>query len=588
MNAAIQNPTIFGELEQIVGHDELCRSGQADNIAERVLIGWDASRSLLSIDPPGEGVWRAPHPLVMHDLSAGASLVAILHARMSVDEIEAGLWRLLRILPDAKKWRRQGVHGIAPQDPFLPDRDLLECQTRGSFVRSLLFAAPRDAADFLWAKLRSDPEIGRCLLAKDFKGALKLDPCLWDVDWPHVVKARFKLLGHRDLIRPLAFLVALACLSRLARNVGAHILLSHRDDGKPMHIATYNYAFLATANGAAQARTRRLAGYAALQTTAMLPPDVVYDECDGNLGQAWSAAVALVIAEAIAAEKEKAFIPLTQPPSLIDARFVRDGLLAHPALAPNNGPDQKHAFRQAHFVTVRGLSPKAHSMTGAFQIREQVERWRSGLAGNSNPKTLRKSDSEGRPFSLQQAAAALYYLWLETSRPEALSREMNSITGQPNFDGSNPSAPPDSIDDLACDKRFGESLAKEVRTAMAALSKPGVPGYTAWYRPHLWVCDEGDDINYYQKLQQTAVRNWDLAARTGIILSDDALCKVPPEIVARMDLGKKMSSARKARRLAMRSHRLSKDAIAARYAQRSVMMVSAASTDQMWRLLLSR
>ncbi len=84
VNEPTKSTSDWAELVQVVRHDELCKSGFADDIASALLLGWDASHDLLKIDPPGDGTWRAPHPIVLHDLKlAGTGLTPILSANMT-------------------------------------------------------------------------------------------------------------------------------------------------------------------------------------------------------------------------------------------------------------------------------------------------------------------------------------------------------------------------------------------------------------------------------------------------------------------------------------------------------------------------
>lgn len=385
MNAAVDIPNGWEELEQIVKHYELCRSGQADDITGALVIGWDAMRCPFSIDPPGDGVWRAAHPLVLHDITlAGTSMVAILHAGMNADQIEAGFWRQLRVLPDNAGWRRAALAGVGTKDPFTPPRRAEEIDGRRAIIRSLLGHTPADAAAYLVNKLRLDPRVGRLLLAKEFMRALKLAPDLWNDPWPEALLERWARQGHREKLSPLAFLIVLACLSRLAQNVSAHIMLSYNANGTPFYGANYRDDIPTLATGAACDATRRLVGRALLQSSALLAPTG-----SAAASRRWSTRAAALIGQKIAELKGDAFGILANPATPEDARFIGNGLLANPGIRP----DQPVAM-------FRGWPVKPHAMLGALQIRTRVEAWNrdhqaKGRAGGG----MNRSERQGRPFN---------------------------------------------------------------------------------------------------------------------------------------------------------------------------------------------
>lgn len=582
--------TIWNELEQIVGHDELCRFGRPSNLAVSVLKGWDVSRSHLEVDRPACGVWRAPHPVVVHGLDVDAiGLVPVLHAGMNAAEIQAGIWRQLRIFPADQEWRKAGVYGRATSDPFGPDGELvkdslLDVETRNPIIRSLLLATPADAADYLAAKLRSAPHVGRLLLAKEFRLALEKDRSLWNDDWPEAVKQRNRRFGYREFLKPVAFLIVLACFARLAQNVCAHLLLAYQDQGKPWLIANVRHALVDCTTGLAPPSIRKFASYALLQTTALLPPDTVFEKIDRGLGERWSNAATDVVARVFAEQGREATKALTHPRSMDDAELVRDGLMAHPSLRPNNGP-QQHRNRRAPYATFYGTTPKIHAMAGAFQIRSQVENWLDigGSKGCTIP--IRKSEDEGRPFSRQQAAAALFYLWLETSHPAALPRELGSITRQPSFDGASPTSPPGSVDELVVGQYFGDSLAKQAEAALKTLDRPGHQNFGAWYHPSLWLDDDDARLPILGSGQQREHSASGRIPDRPCLTSND-LSRIGPGVLERVGLGKGLRLARKARRRSGHVTAPADCSLATTYAQRSAMTVSTLATDQMWRLLL--
>lgn len=590
MGENADSKTIWGELEQIVGHDELCRSGQADDIAASLLVGWDVSRSLLQVDRPEFGVWRAPHPIVLHGIDVDAvGLVPVLHADMTASRIEAGIWRQLRIFPVDQDWRKAGVNGRAASDPFGPDDklvddSLIDEETRNPIIRSLLLATPADAADYLADKLGSDPHTGRLLLAKEFKRALEEDPSLWKSDWSPAVKKRNRRLGYREFLRPFAFLIVLACLSRLAQNVCAHLVLAYQDHGKPLLIANVRHALPYYTTSLALPSLRKFASYALLQTTALFPPDLVFEEVDSGLGERWSNTAADLIAEVFAEQGREATTPLTHPGSVDNAELVRDGLMAHPSLRPNNS-SQQHDDRRAPYATFYGTTPKIHAMAGAFQIRSQVEKWLIAGSGKGCAMPVRKSEDEGRPFSRQQAAAALFYLWLETSCPAALPQELGSITRQPSFDGASPTAPPPSVDELVIGQYFGDSLAKQAEAVLKTLDRPGHQDLGAWYRPRLWV---GDDDARLAILGSTHLGGPTARSRSSARpgMTNNDLSRIEPGVLERVGLNKGLRSARKARRRSGHAKARVGCSLATTYAQRSATTVSTLATDPMWRLLL--
>lgn len=92
-------------------------------------------------------MWRAPHLAILKNVDVSqAALRPIVAPGMSPGQLESGMWRLLRILPTAEKWRRLAMRTMAHADPFSPD----------AHNRAHLDASPGAQEKMSHAKLRDD------------------------------------------------------------------------------------------------------------------------------------------------------------------------------------------------------------------------------------------------------------------------------------------------------------------------------------------------------------------------------------------------------------------------------------------------
>lgn len=594
MSVPINFRSFWDECGQIVTHDELVRTGLTRNADEAYIVGWDTKRELGSVDVPREGVWRAVHPNVLHRVgSTSTDVLPILDLEMNAAEIEAALWRQLRIFPFIGVPENEGTasqasaSGQGISDPFSVVGGLRSREDgRDYILRSLILATPQDAAEYLSSKLGKDLAVGRLLLAKDFCGALRQAEAggetydLWNDPWPLSVQRRLRGRGHQELIPPFAYLVLLAELSRLAQNVCAHIQKAYDENGQLRLISHFNFSLLSCCADSCPPIFRQVAANALLQTTALLPPDVVWSLKDADLGIRWTTSTSDLLRAKVDRLHDKVMLPLAFPEGETGARNNRDGIMAHPALSPNNGSKQKHRFRSAGHLLFYGLTTKMHAMVGALQIRAQAEAW-CAASLSERQSTFWKSAKDGRPLTVQQAAALLHYLWLETTRRAALVREVSLSKRSHEQMGSNELVEQPEL--LAEQSDFGLDLLKRAVKVNAMLPGPGERGYSSWYRPHLWVSSDGDDLECYEQLLSASSEK-ELCARS---LSATDLGRIPPSVIEQVGLGKRLGPARRRRR-SLAASTPSHASGAACFAQRAAMTVSATATDPMWFLLLKQ
>lgn len=89
----------------------------ASDIMPLLVEGWDFTKNPLKVDEPSSGVWRASHVAIVKKIDLlRTSICAILSPGMSVAQLQAGLWRQLRVFPINEAWRRSAVDQAAHAD----------------------------------------------------------------------------------------------------------------------------------------------------------------------------------------------------------------------------------------------------------------------------------------------------------------------------------------------------------------------------------------------------------------------------------------------------------------------------------------
>jgi hypothetical protein len=603
--------SIIGELAQIIHHGRLAHADQAatGEIIPALLPGWDVAHDPLRVDPPGVGVWRAQHLGVRFSLEwTQLGLHPILSPTLRQAELAAGLWRQLRIFPDSEDWRRSAVRGKAENNPFLPAEDLAADLTRDIFIRSLLGHTVRDAADFLTHVREHHSLAGQFLLAKDFKSAAACDPDIVQEPWPAVTLNRWKKDGGRDFLPPFLFLALLAELARLAQNQAALLALTFDEDGNELTL-TGMADQLSLPQAQRTDAVNRLLSYAPLQSTAVLPPDIIYKDVDSKRGKLWSEAVATALTLAGREYGPGLIHNITSERSPAVDDLIAQAARAHPDLqkiarkpnretstsTSNSAPEgTTFAMKKGLAVTFWSMPWRLHAAVGLLLLADQARSW-SKVFRKQAPLPAHQSAKRGLPFNTTQAAGAITYLWLESLNEAALKSALAHVNEaklraapMEERDDIASELETETIDSLATAKHFGGELITAARSELADLMhsgkpgetvRPGCLGYTALYHAHLWLSDRGDDLKEFEGLQHIAVQQQHAAGINRRFLSDENLSRISPAVLDRTGMSRTLPKGVANR--AKAAHSMTLEVEAARGAQNQAMTVSAMALDPM-------
>ena len=283
----------------------------ASDIMPLLVEGWDFTKNPLKVDEPSSGVWRASHVAIVKKIDLlRTSICAILSPGMSVAQLQAGLWRQLRVFPINEAWRRSAVDQAAHADPFVPEaseaadrnsapdeqmqlaRKFPEAdvgdRSRDDFFVTLIGHTVTDASEFLFELEKSDPELARMLLAKDFMAALAAHPEALTLPWPPSCISRFKREQRRDCLPPVLAVALLVELARHAQVQAAHNRLSFDKFGRRVDLKTVREDIATVAEGNSLAATKLVLRFKWLQTSALLPPSAIMRSADQEAAGAWT------------------------------------------------------------------------------------------------------------------------------------------------------------------------------------------------------------------------------------------------------------------------------------------------------------
>lgn len=506
-------------------HARLAASGvwpDSGEDADRLLrTNWDVWASVDG-DDMFMGMARAPHLAIMHDIDLAArGLRPVLAPHMGTPALHAALWRQLQVMPDDYHERCEeetaGSNEVAcasvhPGRNAYAPLDGLNEPARAEHIRRLIGHSPLDLAEFLKELLRTDLDLGKLLLAKNFKTALRMYPAAINLPWPVQTTRRWKITGGRNYLPPVVALAAFAELARLSHNAAAHIWLTFDDAGQELFLGP---VLKDATNLAADEAVLRTIELAAFGSTALLPPaDLLLAKLEHDqlvrACTAWTINAAAAATLNLAAYHESFPSDLLQSATPAWASARSASFATHPRFWLIPRGSKGSSLPKGHAAAWWGMNWRMHAVSGLLDIADQAREWsrRYRQGRDILPKLERE---------LERSAAAILYLWVEAVHPKALPKALRYIV-----DGINnvaarqareqgrqlptPISHNQRVEDLIDGESFGVVLGGEARQKLALAPGPGEQGYTARYRFHLWFDDEGDDLHHYARHQKRAVK----------------------------------------------------------------------------------
>lgn len=498
---------MLSSIEWVALHRKIYKTICAgESVCERRIVallreGWDYSSEVAGAFDEW-GMFRAPHLGILAGLPREAYPGSpLLHPDMSISEIESGLYRQCRIMPDepeAESIPSSADYAIKDDPDNEPDREWI--------FEVLIGHTPRDLARLLHFYNGEQPLVGKLLLAKDFRAAFALAPELRTrAGWPDEVTRFWRKRDMRRVLAPANALSAHAELARLSMNDRAMCAMSYRDDGTfmTMHqgidsitVGPNSEAF--TAN---DVQTDRLLEMMPLQTTVLLPPTRVFAERDSLMGGAWSLAAASHLPQ-ILLECGNELPDIFRGTSKFETRLTQDNLRAHPAAWIEKHGSEAAWAQKRPAVTLWSLDRQQNVAVNLIEISRFCEAASLPLSGARNTSFSYRTSKK----DLANLIRSLALMWLVDAKPAAavpITEEL--LTGLKDRNGLKTVFDDDMLDDIWRRKDFGRRACKTGQEKADKRRSPGQRGFSAQGHPHLWYRDDGDDVGQYRKLQLQAV-----------------------------------------------------------------------------------
>ena len=503
--------------DRFVAENDKTRS--INKILPLLIRGWDITDDRHKVDHPGDGIWRASHLAIVKNLDLDRhSICPIIAPGMSKAQLLAGLWRQIRILPESVQWRRDAVQISQHADPFDPAAAPPQQRTDGldgieafvaayeakhcsrdEYVITLIGHTLEDVVEFLIDLRKTNPDLVRLLLAKDFMNVIKAFPDCLDLTWPDSCLMRFNLEKRDDYLPPILVLVLLAELSQHAQVQAAHNRLSFDKRGKPVDLATVRKDIVTANSGKSLAATKHLLQCKWMQTSAFIAPSTIAANKDRAAAIKWVKHCKTKILDfTVRAGDTKSGIlnyalrPVFAPePGEEVYAAIRD-FTAHPNAALISRSNQMATFPNRPAITFYGMTWRENASVTLLLIANQARMWNSQFRP-TRPIPLRLK--AGRP-SLARAMAMLMYCWLETSVPAAFYGIHRDAKSKDQYDkfGQIVLDPEGLIDNRHC----GKDLLKQARILITSLPAAGKQGYSAFAHAALWFDLQHDDLSHYE------------------------------------------------------------------------------------------
>lgn len=518
INACFTRETIEQGLAEASGHR---------SYRNALIPGWDLIENLKAVDQPRNGIWRTAHLDVRMFFDAHETRPLGMFENVGTfHDIEARLWRLLKIFPDPFDHRHillpDGTVGKSSEaeqnkDIFAPLLRAGEGPERGSLIELIIGCSPRDIAKFCDQLLRSEPQLGEMVLAKRFREVKLLDPEI--VERPLASRSS----ARNNYLPGFFACVLLAEMQRLAQNVCSQILFSFFHDGSEATIAKVVQACLKYQKKE-NTRSRSSELYKPCITQQMLhaPFQTRLHQSGLNSDPDLGLQQVYITSRELLGELMRRGEPLVNFITGLDPSSPSPGLAnsmqAHTEWLPNRTAKQNSQARKpGNALRYWGMDWYDHAVLGLAQIHYAARRWNRQYCSD-NPWPLQ---APGSLWGLQKAIARIPYFWLETVADTAFEREATKLYCAKKRNSKGGKADPiiNNADDLPVgDVRSLDEAKKKIATLpvfddpstkikepavtaarrQAAETPPdGYPGYSAQYRPHLWLDRVNDDIGFW-------------------------------------------------------------------------------------------
>lgn len=433
----------------------------------------------------GCGVARFVHPVVLGTAKLPGGTRPVLSVDMSARQIANGIYRRSLIRPGSDS-EDAGDFDIGSIDAGC---------VSAAYLQTLLGHTPADVAQWL-VQLRNDNfQLFRHVLGNDFARAFELDPELIERPWPSVVRSK------RDFMPPIMAAVLYAELGRAAMNQ-AGLLELGTYAGEELRTKTV-LDLIPTAGVAFDTPAiRRMAAHSALQTYSLADAiEPAGDVLSAEEAEQIEMAAARIVEDA--AQRDKLFADKW---TLEELRELKASAAQHPQFAkePRKGQAPSLQPRKAGFFW--GLTAHQNGPTRLLELALTARDWNERFRPNGEPLKSVKPRSGGSPVT--RAIAAIDYRWFGEHDPRvAKARLLDKIANSAKK--AELAAKPSSCFDPLFIEDYLEPCSGATLLAMASEVVPALPakcsfGYTARSQAHLWLDNDGDDIEHFLDLHQKA------------------------------------------------------------------------------------
>lgn len=598
MNRDLINPT--ATMEWIVNRLILTTDASAKSagLDAHLQPGWDITSDIRCVDDPGVGIYRAPHLLSNAAETRGQGIEQVILATgMTINEIEAGLYRQARVFPTPDRWRWDlGI--LSKRDCFSVATDAGDYDERSDirdeYLIPFLGVTIEDLAICAADWSANDPQLAQQMMSKSFSAFGESEQLLATRVWPKPCIERFQQAGMTRVLPPVLAFVAHAALSQAAQTHGAQSLAGYLSSGKQV-TATSIINDLPTRKHAQEHRATRLfASSAFLQSL----PLAVKEPHDLASADGWGDNL-------VAKAMEQVGVDGTIDVPTFNDRRLGAMIHHHPALLSRATKKRRPMLTNRPILHWQGLTEGESAAVNLTIIMNQVKAWfaQYGHAILADPGKLTKP----RAIAWKPRAVAVIRLaWLETSNRSAFVEEARLILLQkekasnPKTEGNKVLGATEDFErarveafhqkialmavastaESMDDEDFGDSLWRRGETLReAGIGAVGHPGWQNFAHPHLWLRDDASQLATIEGL----------AAWTHGLAEKSLGRGAPDGVVAAMTVkgGGAANSKRRSSRKGV-STALKEQKIAARAFQVLGLMLTPQSTDPMLRVLVIR
>ncbi|RVU02149.1 hypothetical protein EOE18_18020 [Novosphingobium umbonatum] len=446
----------------------------------------------------GYGIGRAIHPYVLDKRTLPDGAKPIFSEDMDARQIANGIWRRSLIQPGSYDFHG-GDYEIGSIDA--------DCASNEHLI-ALIGHKPSDLAHWL-IYLKRSPKYQsafKLLLSNKFKDCLKLFPELKYMKWPFRPKEEY--------LTPFYVAVLYAELGRAAVNQAGLLQIS-TDDGIELTTKGVLDRLKASHGSFNSLAIKRHLEYAPLQTIAFGLPDQVIENKDKEMVSIWANAVAGRLLYELGTGGTLDITPDTPDKAV----KIMECFSVHSQYEMERANEDSFAYKARKAGFFWGLTAHINPAVRLLEIASTARKWNEKYCPKGPKLPSVKDCDTGNPIA--KALATIQYQWLyEHDRRLATKFLQNRevIEKEEKEKGSSskktPKNPPRKrvihADPLSLLNYLGEksglTLQKDALVHLNVLPKPGEMGYTARSQAHLWLDDDGDDIDHFKKLLPQAIK----------------------------------------------------------------------------------